>query len=306
MMSTGECRYCYHRCGVVRSERLGVCRIDEGLYVASVYKHRGEEPVLGRGNAVCNVFFAHCNMQCVYCQNHQISDNTTPLSPWVSTLEALVEKVETILDEGCDTLGLVSPTPYIHYVVRLVEALHADGYRPTVVYNTNGYDTAETIRCLSPYVDIYLPDYKYGSYDLARRLSAAPDYPDVALESIGEMMEQKGKTLTYDADGIARKGVIVRHMVLPGFVENSRAALINLSVEFGSDITLSLMAQYNPAHRCLHRPPLDRRITKEEYDEVLTLLDELGFTNGWTQELVSALTYNPDFTQPDPFAPRKL
>lgn len=296
---------CGHRCGVVRGERLGVCRIDNGLYVASVYRHRGEEPVLGLDGTVCNVFFAHCNMQCVYCQNYQISDNTTSVASWGVCFERLVESVQRVLDQGCDTLGLVSPTPYIPYVVRIVETLQDKGYRPTVVYNTNGYDSVEALREVAPYVDIYLPDYKYGSYDLARRLSGAADYPDAALDAIGEMYRQKGKSLTYDVNGVARSGVIVRHMVLPGCVENSRAALINLSVEFGSNIALSLMAQYNPAHRCLHCAPLDRRITREEYEAVLALVGELGFSCGWQQELESAAAYNPDFTCSDPFAPRE-
>lgn len=299
-----RCYFCSHRCGVVRSERLGVCRIDNGLYVASVYRHHGEEPVLGCDGTVCNVFFAHCNMQCVYCQNYQISDNKTSIAAWTSSLETLIERVKSILDKGCDTLGLVSPTPYVPYVVQLVKSLRADGYRPTVVYNTNGYDTVDALRCVAPYVDIYLPDYKYGSYALSRRLSGAADYPDVALEAIGEMLRQKGRELEYDANGVARRGVIVRHMVLPGYVENSRAALINLAVEFGNKIALSLMAQYNPAHHCLHHEPLNRRVRSEEYQAVLSFVDELGFAYGWKQELESAATYNPDFTQPDPFASR--
>lgn len=300
-----RCYFCGHRCGVVRSERLGVCRIDNGLYVASVYRHHGEEPVLGGDGTVCNVFFAHCNMQCVYCQNYQISDNKTAIAAWSSPFETLVEHVKNILDKGCDTLGLVSPTPYVPYAVRLVETLRDAGYHPTVVYNTNGYDTVDALRLVAPYVDIYLPDYKYGSYDLARRLSGVADYPDAALDAIGEMLRQKGRELEYDARGVARRGVIVRHMVLPGYVENSRAAMINLSVEFGNKIALSLMAQYNPAHHCMHREPLNRRISREEYQAVLSLVNGLGFARGWKQELESAATYNPDFTRPDPFAPRE-
>lgn len=299
-----RCYLCGHRCGAARSERLGVCRIGEGLYVASVYRHRGEEPVLGCDGSVCNVFFAHCNMQCVYCQNYQISDNHSSIDAWAMPFERLKASVKQILDQGCDTLGLVSPTPYVPYVVRLVDALRREGYAPTVVYNTNGYDTVEALRRVEPYVDIYLPDYKYGSYDLARRLSGAADYPDAALEAIGEMLRQKGKELEVDARGVARRGVIVRHMVLPGYVDNSRSALINLTVEFGTQIALSLMAQYNPAHHCLSRPPLNRRITGEEYQTVVSFVEELGFTHGWMQQLESASTYNPDFTRPDPFAPR--
>ena len=299
-----KCYLCGHRCGVRRSVQRGVCRIDDGLYVASVYRHKGEEPVLGGDGSVCNVFFAHCNMQCLYCQNYQISDNTAALAPWRTTVPDLSERVKHLLDAGCDTLGLVSPTPYVESAIALVERLHEDGYFPTVVYNTNGYDTVDALRSVEQYVDIYLPDYKYGSYGLAKHLSGVGDYPDVALEAIGEMLRQKGGGVECDGAGIARRGVIVRHMVLPGFVENSRAALINLSVEFGYDITLSLMAQYNPAHRGARLAPLDRRVSAEEYDAVLSLASELGFTHGWTQELVSALTYNPDFTKADPFAPR--
>lgn len=298
------CELCYHRCGVSRDGRLGVCRVDRGLYVAGVYRHGGEEPVLGGDGTVCNVFFAHCNMQCVYCQNYQISDSKTLLSQWERTVADVGIAVIRILDKGCDTLGLVSPTPYVGHAVRLIEFLHDRGYRPTVVYNTNGYDTVEALRRVGRYVDVYLPDYKYGSYELAYSLSGVRNYPDAALESIREMLRQRGGAVAYDAEGKLRSGVIVRHMVLPGHVENSRAALINLATECGSsNILLSVMAQYNPAHRSFEYPELNRRLRVEEYEEVLAFADELGFS-GWAQALTSAATYNPDFTQADPFASR--
>lgn len=295
------CRLCGHGCGIDRAERLGFCRIDDGLYVANVCLHTGEEPVLGQGGKVCNVFFAHCNLQCSYCQNYQISCNTTSLQPWRTTIDRLVASVAQLLDEGCDTVGFVSPTPYLLYIPPIIQALHARGHFPTVVYNTNGYEHPSALLALNGLVDIYLPDYKYGSYELASSLSGARDYPDVALSAIAEMVRQCGVSLQFDAEGVARRGIIVRHLVLPGYAENSRAALINLAVEFGTSITLSLLSQYNPAHLSVEDSVLGRRLAPDEYAEAVLLLEELGFQNGWIQELESADFYNPDFRRQHPF-----
>lgn len=296
-----ECQLCAFRCKVNRAQQLGVCRVDNGLYVAAVCQHRGEEPVLGVGQGICNVFFAHCNLQCCFCQNCQISSNARPIVTYSTTLDDLVTRVVTCLGQGLDTLGLVSPTPYIPWIAPLLDALHQRSLYPTVVYNTNGYETSQAIESLNGLVDIYLPDYKYGSYDLARQLSHAPDYPDVALEAIQAMAAQVGLTLQFDAQGTARRGLIVRHLVLPGYLDNSKAALVNLATELSPDLYLSLLAQYVPFGDVSRFPNLQRRLTQPEYDQVASYAYHLGFSNGWTQELSSASYYAPDFSKPNPF-----
>lgn len=257
--------------------------------------------MLGGAGGVCNVFFAHCNLQCVYCQNYQISCNSVPLARYRTSVESLVAQVEAILEQGCSTLGFVSATPYAPYIPSIVGMLREHGYAPTVVYNTNGYDGCEALGLLEGFVDIYLPDYKYGSYSVAQELSGARDYPDYALEAIGAMVEQVGKALRLDESGVATRGVLVRHLVLPGRLENSQAALLNLWSEFGREIQLSIMGQYGPAHLSGEYAELGRGLTAGEYEAVLREFDMLGFAGGFMQELSSSTHYRPDFEREDVF-----
>lgn len=276
--------------------------MDGGLYVASVVWHGGEEPVLGGGRGVCNIFFPHCTLRCLYCQNCQISANELPICQMSVDLEGLVARVEGVLARGVHTVGFVSATSYAQWIPPIVNALRERGFRGSFLYNTNAYDTPETIDALAGYIDIYLPDYKYGSYSLAALLSGARDYPDRALESIARMGQQVGWELQCDETGAARSGVIVRHLVLPGQLENSRAALINLRTEFGRDLYLSLLSQYTPCGEALTHPRcaelgLQRKLTAQEYDGVVRFAYELGFSHGWLQELCSAEAWLPDFSR---------
>jgi len=297
-----SCTLCWHACGTDRIKgALGRCQIDAALYVASVCQHLGEEPLLGGEKGVCNVFFNHCNLQCKFCQNWQISSNLSRLSTSLVSQEALIEKIISVLDAGCNALGFVSPTPYIPYVINCVEELRKRGYHPTVIYNTNAYDSPHALALLNGVVDVYLPDYKYGNEALGRRYSGIADYPERALTSIGAMIKQVGKELEYNEQQLVKRGVIIRHLVLPNQVENSRSALFNLWSEFGNKITLSLMSQYTPLHLAEQEEELARKITEEEYKQVVEFMYELGFANGWIQEMSSVGTYVPDFRQKKPF-----
>ncbi len=296
------CKLCFHTCGVNRLVGVkGRCALDGGLYVSSVCLHKGEEPALGGEKGVCNVFFNHCNLQCLFCQNWQISARESDLHEAVSTLEDVVLKICAILDTGVRAVGFVSPTPYIPYVRDIITALRERGYAPVTIYNTNAFDTPAALSFLAGFIDVYLPDYKYGSAELGQRYSQVPDYPERALESISEMVRQVGKEVIYDDEGLVLKGTIVRHLVLPNHVENSRAALFNLWSEFGNRLTLSLMSQYTPLHRAGAIPELARTLLSEEYNEVVDFMYSLGFKNGWVQELSSVGYYVPDFTNSKPF-----
>ncbi len=296
------CKLCYHHCAVDRARVKGRCALDEKLYVAHLGKHMGEEPALGGENGVCNVFFAHCNLRCQFCQNFQISAHSANLTHTIQNFEEILEKIIAVLQTGCTALGLVSPTPYIPYIPPLVEAIHQRGFYPTVIYNTNAYDTPQALDLLKGCVDVYLPDYKYSNDELARRLSAAPNYPELALNAIDAMIQQVGKELQYTPDGRVTKGVIIRHLVLPNHIENSRAALFNLWTEFGNKLTISLMSQYTPLYAAQKDPLLNRKITPEEYQEVVDFMYALGFTNGWYQDLESGDCYIPNFDLDSPFA----
>ncbi|HEY3376101.1 MAG TPA: radical SAM protein [Armatimonadota bacterium] len=269
--------------------------------MASICDHHGEEPVLSGTRGAGTVFVAGCNLRCVYCQNHQISQTALDAYP-AYTSEELAAGFLQLQRQGCHNLDWVSPS---HVVPQLVEALALaieQGCRLPVVYNSNGYDQLSTLALLDGVIDIYLPDLKYADAGTAQRLSAAPGYPDIAIAAIREMYRQVG-ALSLDAAGIARRGVVVRHLVLPHNLAGSRDALRRLAEEVSQEITVSLMAQYYPTHRAAEIPELSRTITAAEYDEALDAFAEAGLENGWAQELHDAPeSYRPDFQEEHPFA----
>ena len=291
------CHLCPRRCGADRSTASGFCGASDRIEVASACIHRGEEPPL---DPIVNIFFAHCNLQCIYCQNWQISK--------VESGQWKAESPETIADKVCEqfsTFNFQLSTPLVgfvtaaHYADRLpeiIEAIRAKGANPTFVYNSSGYESVDTLRSLEGLIDIYLPDLKYMDSDLAARYSHAPDYPEVAATALLEMKRQVGGSLKVDGDGQAYRGIIVRHLVLPGAVDNSLRCLDWLADHFDPfTLHLSLMAQYFPPRTGLPAP-LDRTLTAEEYAAVTAHADALGFTCGWTQELTAQSNYRPDFT----------
>lgn len=310
-ITTQGCKACGRQCSVLRHQQLGWCGIDEGLYVAQVVHHGGEEPALGGTQGVCNVFFPHCTLECIFCQNGQISDKKVPLSRYAVSLPWLLKQIESIWHKGVNTVGFVSGTSYIPWIVRVVDALRTRGFTGTVVYNTHGYDSVAGLRQLAGVVDVYLPDYKYGCYEVAERLSGVRNYPDVALSALREMGNQVGYGLELNEAGVAHRGLLIRHLILPGELENSRAALLNLRTELGSQLWLSLLSQYTPAHHVLRdaslrASALGRTLTAAEYEEIVAFAYSLGFTHGWSQALESASSWIPDFTLHDAFAASRL
>ena len=303
--SLADCRLCPRDCGVNRrqgahSGELGFCRVDDSLAIDSIVTHRGEEPILGGTKGVCNVFFSHCNLACCFCQNYQISDNRRPLEPPLS-LDKVVGKITAILDQGVNALGFVSPSHMLPQMLATIEAVRDQGYQPTIIYNTGGYDRVDSLRQLEDVVDIYLPDCKYMDEELARRWSLAADYPQVARAALYEMYRQKGNVLHLGDDGLARRGLFVRHLVLPGALENTRRVLEFLAGDLSPKLHLSLMAQYYPNPAVANHPVLGRGLLPEEYHEALAATERLGFTNVWVQDFASADFYQPDFEREEPF-----
>jgi len=296
------CRICPRQCRVDRfAGPAGFCGTDADYAIASITLHRGEEPVLGGGQGVCNVFFAHCNLRCRFCQNHQISRNENRIKGAGRTLATIVDAIARLLDTGVRHLAFVSPSHMAVQMLTIIKAVQGRGYRPVIVYNSNGYDRVETLRLLEDVVDVYLPDCKYRDPVLAAQWSAAADYPEIAAQALAEMYRQKGNILHLDHAGMAIRGLIVRHLVLPGAVDNSLAVLRFLAAELSPRVTLSLMSQYRPIAAVADQPPLNRCLLPAEYDQVVAEMERLGFSEGWVQDFTSADCYNPDFDRDSPF-----
>ena len=298
------CCCCPRGCGADRtSDTLGWCRSGAGISIGSVCAHRGEEPVISGTRGICNIFFTRCNLQCVFCQNYDISRNRGSIVDTDIDLDTLLDRIERHLDAGCKSVGFVSPSHFYVRMLDIIEGLHRRGRRPVFVYNTNGYDRVEAIRALEGTIDVYLPDFKYMDSRLAREYSRAPDYPDIAAAAIGEMYRQMGANIFLDDDDTIARGMIIRHLVLPGHPRNSIDVLTHIAEHCSSGCFLSLMSQYWPTPAVAGHPVLGRGVRADEYDAVLEAMERLGFHRGWVQELGSSEHYRPDFMREHPFEP---
>jgi len=297
-----NCRLCPHECGVNRfKEASGYCRTGAGFYISSIVVHMGEEPVISGTNGICNIFFAHCNLQCKYCQNYQISRNTYVNAGRDRTMDEIIDSIKKILDQGIENIGFVSPSHMVPQLKAIVFRLKREGYHPIIIYNTNAYEKVETLRSLEDIVDVYLPDFKYEDPELAFSWSGVKDYPMIARDAVKEMYRQKGNYLHVNKTGKTEKGLIIRHLVLPGATDNSIRVLKFIAENLSDRIAISLMSQYHPILPVTGNYPLNRKITADEYEEVVKEMNNLGFTKGWIQEPESPDFYIPDFDSPTPF-----
>ncbi len=240
-------------------------------------------------------------MQCIYCQNFEISRNRETVAQESASLEVILQRIEAVLDQGIQLVGFVSPSHYIPQMKVLMAAMNEIRPGLRYVFNNGGYDRVETIRELDGSVAVYLPDFKYSDESLARRYSRAPHYPDIAKLALKEMFRQKGSNLWLDEEGVAESGLIIRHLVLPGAVENSKGVLRIIAEELSVGVHISLMSQYWPTPAVSEHPQLGRKVTAEEYEEVIAEFNRLGFYRGWVQELESPDHYRPQFSDEHPF-----
>jgi putative pyruvate formate lyase activating enzyme len=297
-----DCRICPRNCGADRfSNQLGYCNSDASFYISSICIHRGEEPPISGPVGICNIFFGHCNLQCIYCQNHQISANQNPGAASAMSLQEVLMKVIECLNEGCEGVGFVSPSHFVPQFMIIVKALHAMDIHPLIVYNTNGYDKVETLRMIAPLVDVYLPDFKYIDPDLSQKYSDAYNYPEIVKAALAEMYRQKGSTLLLNSNGVAERGILVRHLVLPGNVENSIVVLRHIAEDVSASLSLSVMSQYHPTPLAGKTNPINRTLYVEEYQEVVDAFHDLGLHNGYLQDMDSFESYRPDFEKNHPF-----
>lgn len=289
MLSYEHCTLCPRRCGVDRTAgQLGFCRMPGELRAARAGVHYWEEPVISGSFGSGAIFFSGCTLHCAFCQNHSISSGGfgKPLTP--QNLRAAMER---LIDDGVQNINLVTPT---HFLPSILPALEPKLPVP-IVYNCGGYESVETLRALEGKVDVYLPDFKYSDNVLAARLSAAADYFEVASEAILEMYRQVGPVQIENEQMV--RGVLLRHLVLPGYVDNSLGVLDWHAEHFPhGEVLFSLMSQYVPMGDAAKMPPLDRRVTETEYDAVLSYMMLLGIDSGYTQDFSAASSeYTPDF-----------
>ena len=288
-----DCVLCPRNCHADRiNGRWGRCHETAEIVVARAALHMWEEPCISGDAGSGAVFFSGCPMGCVFCQNHNIAEAKAGKT---ITVERLSEIFLELQEKGAANINLVTPT---HYVLQIIEALdlaRKEGLSLPIVYNTSGYEKPETIRMLDGYVDVYLPDFKYMESDLAGKYSHAKDYPEIAREALAEMVRQAG-TPEFDDRGMMKKGVIVRHLLLPGHVRNSRKVLEYLYETYKDQIYISLMNQYTPMPAVLEDPQLSRKVTAREYDRLLDHAISLGVTNCFIQEGETAKeSFIPEF-----------
>ncbi len=274
------CSLCPNNCNIDRTLTQGRCGVDDKIKIAKFYLHPFEEPIISGINGSGTIFFCGCSLKCVFCQNYELSRN---LRGKVITTEELSQIFKSLEDMGATNINLVSPT---HYADKIIEALKI--YRPKIpiCYNSHGYESINTIKTLNDFVDIYLPDFKYFSPNRSKRYCGISNYYEKAYQAIKIMIESKPRIIE---NGILKQGVIVRHLILPQNLDETRQILSNLRPIIG-DAYLSLMSQYTPFGNIEKLPELKRKITKREYEIALSIVEELGYNDVFTQDFSSQST----------------
>jgi len=287
------CSLCPHKCNVNRiKEEKGFCCAGQDLEVSHWQVHFGEEPPLSKKSGAGAIFFAHCNMKCVYCQNYQISQQ--PNRKKTISSEELCDIMLELKKQGAQNIDLVSPTHFAPHIIEAVYIARNKGLDLPIVYNSNGYENLDTLELLSGIVDIYLPDFKYADQDIASKYSQVTDYENIATQAIVEMYKQV-QDLMLDKNGCAQRGLFVRHLVLPHRLAGSFSVLDILKKKTSVNIGLSLMSQYTPHYRAGQFNQLDRTLQIGEYNEVVEYVQKLDFKQCWIQELNSSSVYLPNF-----------
>ncbi len=277
-----SCKICPHECKVNRLKgKVGRCRSTNKIKIALASLHQYEEPCISGYNGSGTIFFSNCNMGCEYCQNYEISQVG-------KGFEISIEKLaEIMLDEqnkGAHNINLVTPTMYAVQIIRAIEIAKSKGLDIPIIYNTNGYESIETIKMLNGYIDVYMPDLKYYSDDIAKKYSHVDKYFEIATKAIKEMINQVGYPI-FDGEGIIKKGVIIRHLVLPNHMQNTKNILKWIKENLSDKVYVSIMAQYFPAYKAKEISLLNRKLNKREYKEIENFLYTLGLENGYIQEL---------------------
>ncbi len=278
-----KCCLCPRECGAnrLKNDKLGFCRSGLNPGISSVSPHHGEEPPLSGTKGSGTVFLTNCNLRCIYCQNYPISQlgNGTERTPG-----ELACQMVWLQEQGCHNVNLVTPTHFMPQILKALWIARERGFNLPIVYNTSGYESLRALRILDGIVDIYLADMRYFNEPVSKRYSLALHYPEINRVAVKEMFRQVGN-LILDEEGIAKRGLIIRHLVLPNGLSGTEGVMKFLSEEISREVFISLMAQYFPAFKANEITELSRRITAEEYEDACQIMEKHGLENGWVQTL---------------------
>lgn len=282
MKELNSCTICPHNCKINRNNgQIGRCRSGDKVKIALASVHNYEEPCISGKNGSGTIFFSNCNLSCIYCQNYKISQLGKGYELSVEELANIMLKQQ---EKGVNNINLVTPTMYVYQIIEAIKIARKRGLKIPIIYNTNGYENVKTIQDLNGYVDIYLPDLKYYSNEISKKYSKIDNYFKYATEAIKEMYKQVGGPI-FDENGIIKKGLIIRHLVLPNHLQNSKHILKWIKENMPEDTYVSVMAQYFPTYKAKEDNLINRKLNKKEYREIEEFLYTLNLENGYMQEL---------------------
>lgn len=282
IMQLDKCEICPRNCKINRNKnQIGWCKSTDRVKIGLYSTHDFEEPCISGEKGSGTIFFSNCTMNCIFCQNYEISQLGKGKEISIEELSNIFIKQQ---EKGVHNINLVTPTSYVYQIIEAIKIAKAKGLTIPIVYNTSGYEKIETIRALNGYVDIYLPDLKYAEDELAIEFSNAKNYFKIATTAIKEMIKQVG-TPKFNENGIIQKGVIIRHLVLPNFIENSKKILLWIKQNLPNDIYVSIMAQYFPTYKAKENAKLNRKLTKYEWEQIEKYIEKINIENGFIQEL---------------------
>ncbi len=277
-----SCNLCPHNCNVNRLEgKIGRCRCNAKVKIALASLHYYEEPCISGKNGSGTVFFSNCNLNCKYCQNYEISQAGKGREIEIEELAKIFLDQQ---EKGANNINLVTPTSYVYHIIEALDIAKKNGLNIPIIYNTNGYENIETIELLKGYIDVYLPDLKYYSNEISKKYSGIDNYFEISTKAIKKMYEQVG-TPIFNEDGIIQKGVIIRHLVLPNHILNSKHILKWIKKNMPNDTYVSVMAQYFPTYKAKEDELINRKLTKNEYKQIEEYLYSIDLENGYIQEL---------------------
>lgn len=276
-----KCTICPHKCGIDRTKYIGRCKSTDKVKIALYSTHNFEEPCISGEKGSGTIFFSNCNLNCVFCQNYEISQQGRGKEIEIEELAEIMLKQQ---EKGVENINLVTPTSYSIQIKEAIIIAKKKGLKIPIVYNTNGYENVETLRELEGLIDIYLPDLKYYYDSLGKKFSKVDNYFEIATNAIKEMYRQVGSP-KLNEKGIMQKGLMVRHLILPNNIENSKKCLKWLKENFNDNIYISLMAQYFPTYKAKEISEINRKLTPKEYEEIENYLYDLDIENGYIQEL---------------------